>query len=176
MTRQQLEHVIRAAAANADARDIVVVGSQAILGAYPDAPAELTESMEADVFPKESPERSIVIDGSIGELSLFHKTFGYYGHGVGETTAILPDGWKERLVKVETPGTMGAVGWCLEAHDLAVSKLAAGREKDLAFVAAMVRLGLASPQVIRGRLATTPRLTPEWRQLTEARLDGLHLG
>src|SRR4051812_32072501 len=63
MTRQQLEHVIRASAATADVRDIVVIGSQAILGGHPDAPAELTESMEADVFPKESPERSIVIDG-----------------------------------------------------------------------------------------------------------------
>jgi hypothetical protein len=32
MTRQQLEHIIRAAAGTADVRDIVVIGSQAILG------------------------------------------------------------------------------------------------------------------------------------------------
>lgn len=29
---------------------------------------------------------------------------------------------------------------CLDPHDLAISKLAAGREKDLAFVGAMLRL------------------------------------
>jgi hypothetical protein len=47
MTRQQLEHIIRASAGTADVRDIVVIGSQAILGAFPDAPEELTASMEA---------------------------------------------------------------------------------------------------------------------------------
>jgi len=35
MNRQQLEHIIRAAAANADVEDIVVIGSQAILGKHP---------------------------------------------------------------------------------------------------------------------------------------------
>ena len=54
MTRQQLEHIIRAAAGTVDVRDIVVIGSQAILGTYPDAPGELTESMEADVFPRDA--------------------------------------------------------------------------------------------------------------------------
>jgi hypothetical protein len=173
MTRLQLEHIIRAAAANADLRDIVVVGSQAILGTYPEAPAELTQSLDADVFPKDAPERSILIDGSIGELSLFHETFGYYAHGVDETTAVLPDGWKQRLVKVETADSAWAVGWCLEPHDLAVSKLVAGREKDLAFLRTMVRAGLVSADVIQERLATT-RLRPEVRQLAEARLSNLH--
>lgn len=171
MTRQQLEHIIRASAANADVRDIVVIGSQSILGAFPDAPTELTISMEADVFPKDAPARSIVIDGAIGELSLFHNTFGYYAHGVDQTTAILPTGWRDRLIKVETPATMGAVGWCLEPHDLAVSKLAAGREKDIAFVEAMVRKKYISPEVVRRLLAETPGLQPELAELSRARLN-----
>ena len=99
MTRPQLEHIIRAAAGTAGVRDLVVIGSQAILGSYPDAPAELTRSIEADVFPREAPDRSVVIDGAIGELSLFHETFGYYAHGVDETTAVLPNGWRDRLVR-----------------------------------------------------------------------------
>ena len=41
MTRDQLEHVIRAAATIAVDDEIVVIGSQAILGEYPDAPEEL---------------------------------------------------------------------------------------------------------------------------------------
>jgi hypothetical protein len=67
VNRLQLEHIIRAAAGNADTRDIVIVGSQAILGTYPDAPQELTRSLEADVFPKENPRDAILIDGAIGE-------------------------------------------------------------------------------------------------------------
>ena len=171
MTRQQLEHIIRAAAGTADVRDIVVIGSQAVLATCPDAPAELTESMEADVFPKDAPERAIVIDGAIGEESLFHQTFGYYAHGVGETTATLPDGWRDRLVKLETASTMGAAGWCLEINDLAVSKLVAGREKDLNFVGALIRRKLASPEVIRGRLSRTPGLSKEVLALATGRLD-----
>lgn len=56
MNRTQLEHIIRAAAGNADTTEIVVIGSQAILGTYPDAPQELLVSMEADVFPPRVPE------------------------------------------------------------------------------------------------------------------------
>lgn len=170
MNRYQLEHVIRAAAGNADVRDIVIIGSQAILGSFPDAPDELLQSMEADVFPRDVPERSIVIDGAMGELSLFHETFGYYAHGVDESTAILPDGWKERLVKIESPNTMGARGWCLEIHDLAVSKLAAGREKDLEYVDLLVRRRMVDRQLLHSRMAETPRLTPTARTLAERRL------
>lgn len=36
VNRAQLEHIIRAAAGNADAREIVIIGSQAILGAWPE--------------------------------------------------------------------------------------------------------------------------------------------
>lgn len=170
MTRQQLEHIIRAAAANADVRDVIVVGSQAILGAFPDAPAELTQSLDADVFPRDVPERSILIDGAIGELSLFHETFGYYAHGVSDTTAILPEGWRERLVKIDTPNTMGAIGWALEPHDLAASKLIAGREKDLDFVRTMLRKRLVSANVVRERLVNTP-LSGEQRTSVLSQLD-----
>jgi len=39
MQRSALEHVIRASGAIADDDQIVVIGSQSILGEYPDAPA-----------------------------------------------------------------------------------------------------------------------------------------
>jgi len=41
MQRSQLEHVIRAASAITGATEIVVIGSQAVLGQFPDAPADL---------------------------------------------------------------------------------------------------------------------------------------
>jgi hypothetical protein len=55
MRRDELEHVIRAAASVAGENEIVVVGSQAILGQFPDAPDALLFSQEADVYPRARP-------------------------------------------------------------------------------------------------------------------------
>jgi len=155
MNRAQLEHVIRAAATIAEDDEIVVISSQSILGQFPDAPAELCVSVEADVFPRNRPERSDLVDGSIGEGSPFHATFGYYAQGVDRTTAVLPDGWEERLVPLRSERTRGATGLCLEIHDLLVSKLVAGREKDLEFARAAARHGLADAGRLSSRLAET---------------------
>src|SRR5687768_8624665 len=100
MKRLQLEHIIRAAGMSANVDDIIVIGSQAVLGEFPDAPAELLVSDEADVFPSHHPERSDIIDGSIGQGSPLQRSFGYYAHGVSDTTAILPRGWRDRLILV----------------------------------------------------------------------------
>jgi hypothetical protein len=156
MRRRDLEHIIRAAADIADDDEIIIIGSQAILGQYPDAPAELCVSVEADVYPKNRPERADLIDGSIGEGSPFHDAYGYYAQGVGEGTAILPLGWFDRLVPVRNANTRGATGWCLEAHDLVLSKYAAGREKDAVFVRAALAVKLVNREILLDRLATMP--------------------
>ncbi len=156
MTREQLEHLIRAAATIADDTEIVVIGSQAVLGQFPDAPEELRASMEADLWPRNHPDRWELVDGSIGELSPFHETFGYYAQGVGPETATLPQGWENRLVRVESPRTGGAVGLCLEIHDLVISKYVAGREKDMAFVRVAISHGLVDEATLGRRLESTP--------------------
>src|SRR6266853_1091375 len=148
MRRPDLEHIIRAAGSIADARQIVIIGSQAILASFPNAPAELTVSQEADAYPLESPEKADLIDGSIGEKSPFHETFGYYAHGVGPETAVLPANWKSRLVRVQNQNTNDIAGLCLSPLDIAVSKLVAGREKDLDFVGALFRHGLLKPSQV----------------------------
>jgi len=155
MTREQLEHLLRAAADIAQDDEIVVIGSQAILGQYPDAPASLRVSVEADVYPRNHPERAELIDGTIGELSPFHRAYGYYAQGVGRETAILPDGWEDRLVAVQSANTRGARGLCLEVHDLLVAKAVAGRDKDRAFVDEVVRHGLVARDTALTRLAGT---------------------
>ena len=149
MKRTELEHIIRAAGSIADSRHIVVIGSQAILASFPNAPAELTVSQEADAYPMESPEKADLIDGSIGEKSPFHETFGYYAHGVAPETAVLPVNWKTRLVAVQNENTRGVTGLCLSPVDLAISKLAAGREKDMAFVSAMLRHRMVTAEEIQ---------------------------
>ena len=103
MTREQLEHAIRAAGAIAGDTELYVVGSQAILGAHPNAHPDLLRSMELDIAPKNKPELEGVIEGSIGELSPFHQTFGFYVDGVELAAIVLPRGWRERLVIVDTP-------------------------------------------------------------------------
>ena len=172
MHRQQLEHIIRAAAGITGASEFVIVGSQAVLGQFPQAPGELLVSMEADVFSLRDPAESDLIDGSIGEGSPFHQTFGYYAHGVSQETAVLPDGWRERLVPVRNENTGGATGLCLEIHDLAVSKLVAGREKDLEFLDGLLRHHLVRVPVVRERLAQTI-LPADRLQVSHARLDRL---
>ena len=152
MKRSDLEHIIRASSAIAGDNEIIAIGSQAILGQFPHAPAELLRSLELDVFPKNKPERSIVIDGAIGEQSVFHHTFGYYAHGVSAETAILPRGWESRLIPVQNENTQGATGWCVEAHDLAISKLVAGREKDHQFVAALLKHRMVQKPLLGERL------------------------
>ena len=88
MNRHQLEHVLRASGNVSGCREIVILGSQAILGAYPTAPADLLSSMEVDLYPLEDPDKADLIDGCLGELSPFHEAFGYYAHGVGPETAV----------------------------------------------------------------------------------------
>lgn len=156
MNRAALEHIVRAAAAITNERDIVVIGSQALLAQFPDAPASLLSSIEADVFPQANPAKSILIDGAIGELSSFHQTFGYYAHGVDETTATLPPGWQGRLVPIRNENTGGATGWCLEVHDLAASKLVAGREKDADFVRLLLRERMVVVTTLASRVAALP--------------------
>ncbi len=155
MKRRDLEHLIRAAGAIAES-DLIVIGSQAILGQHPDAPAEALRSIEADLIPVQHPERWALIDGAIGEGSPFHETFGYYADGVEERTAVLPTGWKERLVPVRNENTHGVTGYCLEVHDLLVSKYVAGRPKDLEFTAVVTRAGLADLHTLLSRLEATP--------------------
>jgi len=169
MQRTQLEHIIRAAAGITGAKEFVIVGSQAVLGQFPNPPEELMVSVEADLFSLRSPDDADLIDGSIGEASPFHQTFGYYAHGVAEQTAILPEGWRTRLIRIQNENTGGGTGLCLEVNDLAVSKLVAGREKDLDFVRALLRNRLAKPEVIRERLLCTP-VQSEQRDLVLARL------
>jgi hypothetical protein len=136
MNRGQLEHVLRAAAAIAQENSLVVVGSQAVLLPFPDAPESLLVSREVDLYPALHPERADLIDGAIGAMSSFDETFGYYADGVGPDTAVMPDDWMDRS-RLYYIGEVTAI--CPDIHDLAVSKCAAGREKDADFVRILLK-------------------------------------
>lgn len=111
--------------------------------------------MEADLLPIDAPEKADLLTGSLGELSPFHDTFGYFGDGVSLQTARLPVGWYDRLVTIDSPNTNGYVGLCLEVHDLLISKYFAGRDKDHEFCSAVVEAGLVDHDRLMQRLADT---------------------
>jgi hypothetical protein len=67
MRRADLEHVIAAAAQVVGEIEFVVVGSQAILASYPEAPEALLRSQEADIYPRRAPEKALEIDGALGD-------------------------------------------------------------------------------------------------------------
>ena len=76
MTREELEHAIRAACDVADDDEVWVFGSQAILGQYENAPEQLRMSAEVDVAPVNALDKTIDIDANLGELSPFHQAYG----------------------------------------------------------------------------------------------------
>lgn len=154
MTRQELEHAIRAACDIANDDAVYVFGSQAILGQYPDAPAALRQSVEVDLSPRTRLDRVDAIDGALGELSQFHQTYGFYVHGVPiHEAATLPPGWRDRVVPVgDEIHTSGKTGLCLESHDLAASKLAAFRDKDRDFVRVLLADQLIQPRKLISKI------------------------
>ncbi|MBA4261038.1 MAG: hypothetical protein C0443_03180 [Comamonadaceae bacterium] len=138
MTRDELEHIIRASADVTGQYEFIIVGSQSILGPVPHPEDVFTMSAEADIYPLHAPELAEKIEGALGEGSRFHDTYGYYAQGVGPETAVLPVGWMDRVHRVQGEGTNGRVGYCLDVADLFMSKAAAGREKDREFCMALL--------------------------------------
>ena len=141
MQRTDLEHIIRAVAALTARDEVLILGRASILGSFPDAPAALLEFDCAEVSPHPySAQLADVINGSIGEDSMFQDMFGYYANAV-EPVEFLPAGWEARLIRIQGEGTSQRVGFCLDPRDLVASMQASGRDEDQAFVQALLAQG-----------------------------------
>jgi hypothetical protein len=169
MRRSQLEHAIRTACQIIGRPEVIVVGSQAILGTFDEdqLPAAATMSVEVDILPiadgnAETAHLADLIEGVAGEFSPFEELHGFSIDGVDLETSALPEGWRDRLVKVSNANTAAPdgepmfTGWCLDKEDLCVAKLCALREKDQNFVDALLRAGLVDEQIILVRLSEMP--------------------
>jgi hypothetical protein len=156
----QLAHILRSAWRITGDPNILVIGSQSILGKFSHValPDEAWLSVEADIsfFDDPNEAKADLIDGAIGEASPFHDEFGVYAQGVTLETATLPDGWRDRLV----PFTHGDVGeskaMCLDPHDLVLSKLVANREKDIEFAGAVIAARLVEVERLIELAAALP--------------------
>jgi hypothetical protein len=177
MRRDQLEHAIRTACQIIDRQEVIVVGSQSILGTFreEELPADATMSVEIDILPiaegnDETAHLADLIEGVAGEFSPFEELHGYSIDGVDLETSALPEGWRDRLVKVQIANTAAPAGkpqftgWCLDKEDLCVAKLCAFREKDRNFVAALRQAELVDAAVILERL---PTVAERYRQGAE---------
>ena len=160
MKRSELAHILRAACDIANDPEIVVIGSQAILASFSEdqLPRDATLSIEADVAFLDDPDerKSDAVDGAIGEASPFHESFGIYGQGVSISTATLPTGWRERLVAFDDVEAGASQARCLDPHDLTISKLVAGREKDYRFAQALLAARLIRADVLSARAELLP--------------------
>ena len=169
MTEEQLEHLIRASCAVINETSVYVIGSQSILpwlreraGKPPRAwPSVLTLSTEADIIPaSNSGHQSDLIEGSLGQDSLFEKTYGYYAQGVSLKTAEAPSDWASRCYNLVNQNTWNTVGRCMHPVDLFIAKSCANRDKDGPFLDAMIAL-LAG----EGKECKTPATEARWSHL-----------
>lgn len=157
MRRSEFKEALRRAAEITGDRDIVVLGSQSVHGAFSEAvlPAPTMDSMELDCLAINDAdgEKSWDLLGRAGDGSGFHQIYHIHLDGVDIGTSALPDGWTERLIPFPVEeGPDAVVGWCLEPHDLVMAKTIAGRDKDYAFVKAMVDACLVDPREAERRM------------------------
>jgi hypothetical protein len=158
MKKQQVDHVLRAAGRITGEKQFVIIGSQSLHGKYPDIADEIVMSAEVDLVAAKSPQLTELLN-EIGVDSLFHNSHGYYADPVDASTAILPRGWKGRLVNLPQGDTEGVKGLCLDPHDLAIAKYVARRDKDIVFARELARRGLVSRDRLLALLDQTPVAT-----------------
>jgi hypothetical protein len=154
MKKQQLDHVLRAARRITGEKRFVIIGSQSLHGACPDVADDIVRSAEVDLITKRESRTEWL--NVIGQDSPFHEQCGYYADPVDENTAILPKGWKGRLVNLPPGDTEGVRGLCLDPHDLAIAKYVAGREKDRIFTRELASRGIVTRERLVALLAQTP--------------------
>jgi len=178
--RQQLAHILRSSCRIAHDKDVLVIGSQAILGTYDDdeLPAAAVMSMEADIAFLDDPDRPKAddVEGAIGEMSPFHETNHVYAEGVHVDTAELPTGWRDRLVSWNLKSSRPADPRFIERHDLVVSKLVGGRDKDFAFAASLIDARLVDIETLlvrAGMLTTSSTRVIAWLQAYRRRPGGV---
>ena len=174
MKREEFEHAIRAVGSILGTNEVLVIGTQALHGSVSaNLPEAAQRSVEVDVavFGDRDGSKADLIDGSIGEGSMFHEAFGYYVQGVTETTAVLPRGWRDRLVRFETPATRGVTAHCLEPHDLWIAKAIANRHKDVEFCDALLDEEIVDRTTLTSRLDAVENLDERVALIVRERID-----
>lgn len=131
----------------------IIVGSQATFALTNDPPEIAFESVECDFLIHGSGKSHLRdrINSQLGVLTPFQREKGYFADALGLSTIVLASGWQDRLQPLITSEDR-IVAYCLEIHDVAASKLIAGRDKDLEFLFEAISSELISPLTLVDRL------------------------
>ncbi|OOG39668.1 DUF6036 family nucleotidyltransferase [Polaromonas sp. A23] len=134
--------------------DFVVIGSLSILGLEQsfEIPDAMTMSNDVDCYTKADPGRIFDVVDALGENSPYHKKSGFFLDAVSPELPSLPDGWRERLIKVERDGLRA---WFLDPNDAALSKYARGEPRDRRWIQAGVLAGVVSMPIVKARIGST---------------------
>jgi len=158
MRLDALKHLADVVRAMARPGRIVVIGSSSLFASFPEidvegGPLEKTNDADFIVLPFDE-QVGVMLHDTLGVDEEFHQRHGYYADilrpiGLEEMTP----GWEERLVPL--PGMEDLV-FCLHPKDMAVCKLRAGRPKDIALLAGLIRNGMLDAVELRAHLRLTP--------------------
>lgn len=166
MTRQETERALLEFADFVHQTTIYVIGSQAIYGAFPDFELGIVlASKDIDVFTLPYLERWwLPVNERFGSDSDFDVERGYYVDMVKPELPRLPAGWEDRAIRrvigtiVVDGRTENVTAVFPETHDLAASKIAIGRDQDIAFLSGLVEVGVVERGVLEERLRLAPRM------------------
>ena len=138
MKKWQLLDLVRRVHELTNINEPVIVGSQTLFAITDQVPTIVARSVEADfLIAQHGIEARQKVGDELGVTSGFYEAHGYYADPLGLATVVLVPGWQERLQPLrDENGTI--IAQCLELHDVAVSKLMAGRDKDFVFLDALL--------------------------------------
>ena len=166
MNRNDIDRLLVEAMRVTNHRDYVIIGSLSILGIVAQPPELMTQSIDVDLYPKDDPGRASEIADTLGQGSEFEETFKYYADAVSPMLPTLPDGWNERLIKVDFDS--GVVAWFLDPNDAAISKYARSESRDREWIRAGLQAKILSLPIIEYRLRETVMETDERQRVKEA--------
>ena len=165
-----LFHILQEAGKLSGQKDFVVIGSLSILGleADFDIPKDMAMSNNVACYTRNDPDRIFELVGALGEHSKYHEKSGFYLDAVGPNLATLPEGWKDRLIKVERHALRA---WFLEPNDAAVSKYARGEPRDSRWIRAGIRAGVVSLPMVQARMRSTTFIDHEEQRKSKALVE-----
>jgi hypothetical protein len=173
MKRTQLLDLIRRVRELTGIPTPVIVGSHSLFALTDQVPPIVERSAEADfLLGLHGGDVRRRVNDELGVTSDFYDSHGYYADALGLATVVLPPGWEERLLSLKDDCGQ-VIAQCLDMHDVAVSKLMAGRDKDFPFISALLeRRLIALPTLVeRAALiqetASAGALLPRLKKLSE---------
>jgi hypothetical protein len=169
LKREDLRRLFARARELCGERDYVVFGSLSVLGHAGEVPPRMAASIDVDAFCKSDPARVFALAPALGQGSPFEAEHGYYLDPVSPRVATLPDGWEQRLVRIELAADLAA--WFLEPNDAAVSKYARLEPRDREWIRPGLRAGILSLPILEARFRQTSFLDAEEAQRARAALE-----